>query len=154
IYSPDGAHIALALVNVAQKRAAVAIIDSKTQKLLNLPSETQFVRWLSAETILLKGASGLIQYNAVLGTSLPVFQPEGWTVNTIIPETSIQFLSNKNGQFAVKNGGGELQEVLGGTGITRDLASANDFSVFGGVDNLKRFWVQRGLRGRPQVVAE
>jgi hypothetical protein len=104
--------------------------------------------------LLLKTQTGLTEYDLSTATSLPVFEPAGWTVNSVIPETGIQLLIAKDGRFAVKNGGGEVHEILAGTGITGDRAAANDLSLFGGLDGQKRLWVQHGFPSSPEVIAE
>jgi hypothetical protein len=87
------------------------------------------------------------------GTSLPLFQPDGWTVNNIIRETSIQLLVANDGRFGVKKGSEEIREILTGAGTTRDRAVADDLSLFGGLDDQKRLWVQHGLDSTPEIVA-
>jgi len=75
-------------------------------------------------------------------------------VLNIIPGTAIQFLVAKDGRFAVKNGAGEIQEILRGSGATRDRAVADDLSLFGGLDDRKRLWVQHGFGSSPEVAAQ
>jgi hypothetical protein len=104
--------------------------------------------------MLLKTNTGLTQFQIGTRTALPVFQPEGWTVNTIVPGSSLQLLIDPTGRFAVKNGSEPLQEVLAGTNVMRDRAVANDLSMFGGLDEQKRLWIQHGLGSKPEVAAE
>ena len=153
-FAPDGAHLVLTLLNPEKKQVTFAIVDNQLKTSRNTPAGAQFLRWLSKDTLLLKGQTGLIIYDIGLTASLPVFEPAGWTVNNIIPETAIQFLIAKDGSFAVKDGSGEIQEILQGTGATRDRAVADDLSLFGGLDDRKRLWVQHGLRNTPEVIAQ
>jgi uncharacterized protein (TIGR03790 family) len=153
-FAPDGAHFVLTLVNSEKKQATFVITDRTLSKSQAMPSGTQFLRWLSQDTILLKGQNGLVVYDIKVATSLPVFASPDWIVNTIIPETGIQLLIAKDGRFAVKNGGDEAHEILAGTGITRDRAVANDLSLFGGLDGQKRLWIQHGLPSSPEVIAQ
>jgi len=55
VFAPDGAHFVLTLLNPEKKQATFAIVDSKLQKLQSAPAGAQFLRWLSKDTILLKG---------------------------------------------------------------------------------------------------
>ena len=153
-FAPDGAHLVLTLLNPEKKQVTFAIVDNQLKTSRNTPAGAQFLRWLSKDTLLLKGQTGLIIYDIGVAASLPVFEPAGWTVNNIIPETAIQFLIAKDGSFAVKDGSGEIQEILQGTGATRDRAVADDLSLFGGLDDRKRLWVQHGLRNTPEVIAQ
>lgn len=153
-FSPDSSHVVLTLLNPEKKQAAFAIADIRLEKLQNPPPGTQFLRWLTNGTLLLKSQAGLVVYDISLTTSLPVYEPAGWTVNNIIPQTAIQLLIAKDGRFAVKNGGGEVQAILPGTGVTRDRAVADDLSQFAGLDDRKQLWVQHGLRGSPEVIAQ
>ena len=57
----------------------------------------------------------------------------------------------RTGRFAVKNGSEPLQEVLAGTNVTRDRAVANDLSMFGGLDEQKRLWIEHGLAVNPKL---
>ena len=153
-FSPDQSHVVLALVQPQEKRVGFMLADSKLQQPQALPDGSQFIRWLSDDTILLKTNTGLTQFQIGTKTALPVFQPAGWTVNTIVPGSSLQLLIDATGRFAVKNGSEPLQEVLAGTNVTRDRAVANDLSMFGGLDEQKRLWIQHGLSSKPEVAVE
>jgi hypothetical protein len=59
----------------------------------------------------------MAQFQIGTRTALPVFQPPGWTVNTIVPGTALQLLIDPAGRFAVKNGPEPLQEVLAGANV-------------------------------------
>jgi hypothetical protein len=95
-----------------------------------------------------------VLYDIKAATSLPVFAPPGWTVNSIIPETDVQLLIGKNREFAIKNAGGQVQEILHGTGAISDFAVADDLSQFGGLDGRKQLWVQHGLQGSVEVISQ
>ena len=153
-FSPDQSHVVLALVEPQEKRVGFMLADSRLQQPQPLPEGGQFIRWLSDDTMLLKTNTGLTQFQIGTRTALPVFQPPGWTVNTIVPGSSLQLLIDPTGRFAVKNGPEPLQEVLSGTSVTRDRAVANDLSMFGGLDEQKRLWIQHGFGGKPQIAAE
>jgi uncharacterized protein (TIGR03790 family) len=153
-FSPSGDHIVLALLNPEKKQIAFAITDLKLQTIQNLPAGNQFLRWLDDKTLLLKNPTALIKYDLTTATSLSVFEPPGWTVNSIIPGTTIQMLIAKDGRFAVKKAGTDIQEILPNTGIKRDRAVADDLSQFGGLDDEKRLWVQHGLHAAPEIIAQ
>ena len=153
-FSPDGARGVLTLLAPEKKQTAFAIANFRLGNLQSLPPETQFLRWLNDKTLLLKAPTGVVEYDITAGTSLPVFEPPGWTVNTIIPGTTIQFLTAKDGRFAVKSGGSGVQEILPGAGVTRDRAIADDLSQFGGLDDQKRLWIQHGFHATPEIIAQ
>lgn len=153
-FAPDGAHFVLTLLNPEKKQATFVITDRTLSKSQGTPPGTQFLRWLSQDTILLKGQDGLVLYDIKVATSLPVFAPPGWTVNNIIPETDVQLLIGKDREFAIKNGGGQVQEILHGTGAISDFAVADDLSQFGGLDGQKQLWVQHGLQSSPEVISK
>jgi hypothetical protein len=60
----------------------------------------------------------------------------------------------KDGRIAIRNAGSTVEEVLAGVKVSRDQAVANDLSLFGGLDDQKRLWVQHGLKERPETLAE
>jgi len=153
-FSPDSAHVVMTMLNLERKQAAFAIADVTQLKLQYTPPGTQFLRWLTNGTLLLKTQAGLAVYDISLATSLPVYEPDGWTVNTIIPGTAIQLLLAKDGKFAVRDGGGEIHQVLPGTAATRDRAVADDLSQFGVLDERKQLWVQHGFHDKPEVIAQ
>jgi hypothetical protein len=156
-FSPSGARIAMNLLEPQQKKSAVVITDAKLAGIQPLPDGTQFVRWLGKDQILLKGADHLIRHSLVAGEDHIFDAPAGWSGPTasgsVIPGTDIQYLVNADGRVGVQKGSQPLQEVLQLTKATRFGAIANDLSLFGGVDGEKRFWVQHGLDGKPEVVA-
>ena len=58
-----------------------------------------------------------------------------------------------SGRFAIKKGSEPLQEVLQGPKIVRAAVVADDLSLFAGIDQEKRLWVQHGLNESPSAVA-
>ena len=156
-FSPDGARIALALLDPQQKKGAIVLTDNKLGGIQALPAGTQFLRWLGKDEILLKGADHLIRHPLVAGEDHIFDPPAGWfgpTVSgNVIPGTDIRYLVSADGRVGVQIGSQPLQEVLQGTKATRFGAIANDLTLFGGVDGEKRLWVQHGLGGKPEVVA-
>lgn len=154
VFSPDEAHVVLVLAQPEQKQVGFLLADSGLQQTQTLPERTQFIRWLSDRTMLLKTSTGLTKFDIGAGTTLPVFEPQGWTVNTVIPGTAIQLLHAEGGRVAVRNGAGTVQEVLAGVKAPQNIAAADDLSMFGGTDDQKRLWVQVGLMGRPEIAAE
>lgn len=153
-FSPDESHVVLTLMQPAQKRVGFLLGDSGMAEMRPLPEDSQFVRWLSDGTILLRKAAGLVRFDIVSSTALPVFDPPGWKVNTIIPGTTIQLLVGTDGRVGVRNGAAAVQEVLKGVKMAQSFAVADDLSLFGGLDQQKRLWVQHGLIAGPEVVAE
>ena len=153
VFSPDEAHVVLTLAHLEQKRVGFWLADSELQQMRALPDGTQFLRWLGNDTILLKNNSGLARFDITAGTVLPVFDPPGWTVNTIIAGTAIQLLTAGE-RFAIREGAGEVREVLPGVKGARDIAVADDLSIFGALDDQKRLWVQHGLAAAPEIAAE
>jgi hypothetical protein len=153
-FAPDGARFLTTLLNPAKKQLAFVLADNDLQKSQSLPAGTQFLRWLNKDTLLLKGQTGLTEYDVRTATSLPVFEPPGWTVASLIRETSTQVLTAKGGRLAIRNSGGEIREILAGAGVTSDVAIADDLSQFGGIDGKKRLWVQHGLQNTPEVIAQ
>jgi hypothetical protein len=153
-FSPDGAHLALTMLNPQTKQSQFTILATKSLEPRSPPAETQFIRWLGKDTVLLKGHAGLIEYDTRMRTSLPLFQPEGWNLNNVIPETGIQLLTGNGGKFGLRNGGPEIHEILAGTGVVSDRSVADDLSQFGGLDVQKRLWVQQGLGNSPEIIAE
>src|SRR5262249_51172215 len=71
-FSPDSAHFVLGLVNPPRKLNSYVIADIHLQKTQPGPLETQFLRWLTHDTMLLKTRTGLSVYDIALGTNLPV----------------------------------------------------------------------------------
>ena len=156
-FSPDGARIALTLLDPQQKVSATVLTDSRVGGAQGLPAGTRFLRWLGKDEILLKGADHLIRHPLGAGEDHIFGPPTGWSgpavSGNVIPGTDIQFLASADGRVGVQRGSQPLQEVLQGTKATRFSAIANDLSLFGGVDVEKRLWVQHGLDAKPEVVA-
>lgn len=156
-FSPDGGRIALALFDMQQKQSAMLLTDKKLGSIQPVPAGAQFLRWLGNDEILLKKGDRLTRHPLVPGEDHVFDPPPGWpgpiVSGNVIPGTDIQYLVNANGQMGVQKGSQPVQEVLQGTKATRFAAIANDLSAFGGVDSEKRLWVQRGMDGKPEVVA-
>lgn len=154
VFSPDEAHVVLVLARPEQKEVGFLLADSGLQQAQALPERSQFVRWLSDHTILLKKSTGLAKFDIAAGTMLPVFEPQGWTVNTVVPGTAIQLLTAAGGRMAVRDGAGPVREVLAGVKSPQNFAAADDLSLFGATDDQKRLWIQAGLFSRPEIAAE
>jgi len=155
-FSPDGGRIAMALLDPQQKKGGMVLTDNKLGGIQSLPAGTQFMRWLGKDEILLKGADHMIRHSLVTGEDHTFEPPAGWSGSVsgnVIPGTDIQYLVSPDGKVGVQKGFQSLQEVLKGTKASRFGAIANDLSLFGGVDGEKRLWVQHGLDGKPEVVA-
>jgi len=153
-FSPDEAHAVLVILQPEQKRLAFLLSDTGLQQARLLPDGSQFLRWLSDDTILLKQAAGLARFEIASGTSLPVFEPPGWKVSTVIPGTAIQLLAGEDGRVAVRNGAAAVRQILPGVKISQSFALADDLSLFGALDPEKRLWIQHGLMAQPEVAAE
>ncbi len=70
---------------------------------------------------------------------------------SVVPRSEIQFSIAQDGQVSIRNGAGPVREVLRGARIARFVAIANDLSLFGGVDNENRLWVQHGIDAAPEI---
>jgi uncharacterized protein (TIGR03790 family) len=151
-FSPDGGHIALTLYDPRQKKGAVVITDSARTPTQALPPAAQFVRWLDKERILLQTPGGLVSHSLSGGAERAFDTPAG-RFATVIPGTDILLLSPEDGKFGFRRGDGPFREVLAGVKLAGAVAAANDLSLFGGVDNEKRLWVQRGVDQPAEVVA-
>ena len=151
-YSPNGEHLAMALIDPQKKEGAVIVADAKLTNVQSMPAGTQFLRWLDQDRVLLNSQSGLISHSVSGGEDRNLGRPAG-KVGNVIPGTDIQFSTNDAGQVLVKNGDKPVQEVLIGSKVTRQIAIANDLSLFGGVDAENRLWVQAGLDAKPEVIA-
>ena len=156
-FSPDGGRIALTLLDAQQKKSATVLTDNRLGGIQELPPGTQFLRWLGNDEILLKGADHLIRHPLVAGKDHIFDPPAAWSgpavSGNVIPGTDIQYLTSADGKVGVQKGSQPLQEVLQGTKATRFGAIANDLSLFGGVDDEKRLWVQHGLAAKPEILA-
>jgi uncharacterized protein (TIGR03790 family) len=156
-FSADGAHIALALLDPLQKKAGVILADNKLGNLQSLPPESQFLRWLDKDQILLKGAGHLIRHPVTGGEDYTFQMPADWpgppVAGTVIPGTEILYVTNADGKMGFANGSEPFHEVLRGTRAIRFGAVANDLSLFGGVDSKKRMWIQRGLDADAEILA-
>jgi len=156
-FSPDGARIALALLDPQQKKEGVIVSDNKLGNLQLLPPERQFLLWLGANEILLKGADHLIRHPLADGEDYTFQMPADWLGSpaggTVIPGTEILYLTSADGKMGFANGSEPFHEVLRGTKATKFAAIANDLSLFGGVDSKKRLWIQRGLEADAEILA-
>lgn len=150
-FSPDGAHVAVVLMNPQEKKGTVLIADSKLGGLQQLPSGTQFMRWLEQDKILLKGERGLIVHN-ISGGEDRNLDIQGARSGNIIAGTDIQFLVTQDGKIGIKKPGEPFREILQGVKAIEASAVANDLSLFGGVDSEKRLWVQHGLDQQPETL--
>ena len=151
-YSPDGEHLAMALLDPQKKEGAVIVADAKLSAVQSMPAGTQFLRWLDQDRVLLNSQEGLISHSVSGGEDRNLGRPAGKAGN-VISGTDIQFSTNDEGQVLVKNGDKPVQEVLIGSKVTRQIAIANDLSLFGGVDADNKLWVQAGLDAKPEVIA-
>jgi len=151
-FSRNGSHIALALLNLQQKKAGVVISDNKLGNVQALPAGFRFQRWIEEDEVLLQGPNGPILHSVGGGEDRAVDVPTGWSA-TIIPGTKVELLGTKDGKLAFKKASAPLQEVLQGVKATQFTAIADDLSMFGGVDAERRLWVQHGLGESPKVLA-
>jgi uncharacterized protein (TIGR03790 family) len=154
-FSPDDAHIVLAVINPEHTQASLLLAQSHSGDVQNLPIGSQFLRWLDKETILLKEQTGLVKYNIKIKTRLPLFTPAGWTITEIVPETAAHVLTASDNRFSVIRKGAESPtELLKGVDLAGAIRVSKDLSVVGGLDRQKRLWIQHGVDGLPKVVAE
>lgn len=153
-FSPDESRLVLTYLQPQNKQALSVLTDRALSAARNLPPETQFLRWQSNDKLLLKGPSALLEYSIPLAAALPIAVTAGWEPNSIIAGTDTVVLRNAEAGWAIRKIGQPEHRVLEGTGLVRDTAIADDLSHFGGVDAQNRFWAQRGLDGKPAVVAE
>ena len=151
-FSPEGGHIALTLFDPRQKKGAVVIADRALTGTQALPAAAQFVRWLDKERMLLQTPGGLVSHSLSGGAERAFDTPAG-RFATVIPGTDILLLSPEDGKLGFRKGVAPFREVLGGAKLGGSAAAANDLSLFGGVDNEKRLWVQRGVDQPAEVVA-
>jgi uncharacterized protein (TIGR03790 family) len=152
-YSPDGAHIALTLVEPRKKQVAYFVSDDKLGSVQALPPGLQCGRWLGNDRVLIANKGGLISHSITGGTDTALGLPEGRS-GTVIPGTEIQFAVTEDNRVLIKNGAAPFREVLQASKPDKFIAVANDLSLFGGVDSQKRLWVQASLEGQPKVIAE
>jgi WD40 repeat protein len=156
-FSPDGGRIALALLDPLQKKAGVILADNKLGNLQSLPPESQFLRWLDKDQILLKGAGHLIRHPVTGGEDYTFQMPADWpsppVAGTVIPGTKILYVTSADGKLGFANGSEPFHEVLRGTRAIQFGAVANDLSLFGGVDSKKRMWIQRGVDADAEILA-
>jgi uncharacterized protein (TIGR03790 family) len=151
-FSPDESHMVLTLADQELKHAACFLAGAKLRAPIPLPAGSRFLGWLSNDTLLLKTSHEFVEHNIRTGLSVPVTAPEGWTISNIIRGSNILILSNQ-GRVAVKDGPAALREVLQGAKVVRDIAIADDLSLFGGIDEQNRLWVQHRSEP-PEVIAE
>ena len=152
-FSPDGGHVAVAMVDPEQKKGLVIIANSKLGNLQQLPAGTQFLRWLGKDTILLKGENRLIMHS-IAGGEDRSFDVQGVRSGNVIAGTDIQFLVTPDGRMGIKKPDEPFHEILRGIKNLQSSAVANDLSLFGGLDGEKRLWVQHGLDQQPEVLAQ
>lgn len=151
-FSLDGSRIAVALINAKERQAGVVFTDTKLGNIQTLPAGTQFLRWIGADRLLLKSSDSLIS-RALSGGADRVFPvPAGWS-STVIPNTTVQVLISNGGKLAIRKDAEPARDVLKNAGSLRDIAVANDLTLFGGVDSLDRLWIQRGLAAAQEKVA-
>lgn len=156
-FSPDGARIALVLLDPRQKRTGVVLSDAKLGNLQSLPPDSRFLRWLGPDQILLKTGDHLAVHSLTGGADYSFQNPADWTAplaaGSVIPGTKILYLTSADGKIGFANGSEPFREVLSGTRAVRFGAIANDLSLFGGVDSRKRMWIQRGVDADPEILA-
>ena len=152
-FPPNSAYVALAFVDLQQKKEAFIISDNNLGNARPTPAGFAFQRWIGNRKILLRGQTGMVSHDVGGGKDETFDTPAGWS-GTVIPGTDTQMLTANQGKLAIKKGSREpLREVLQGIKLERVIAVADDLSLFGGVDNEKRLWVQHGLDQRPEVIA-
>lgn len=151
-FSPDSSHVALAVIDLAVKKGGHVLMDRTMTQAQSLPPGTVFLRWLRNDRVLLRRQDALIDHSIQGEADSALETPNGWSGN-VIPGTDVQILFTNSGRFAIKKGSGPLQEVLQGPRIVRDAVVADDLSLFAGIDQEKRLWVQHGLSESPEAVA-
>jgi uncharacterized protein (TIGR03790 family) len=157
-FSPDGAHVAMVVVNPQEKKAGEVIVDSTGGRAEALPAGSRFLRWLAPDQVLLQTSQGLVRHSIAGGEDFNFPIPEGWPSTglqgNVIPKTGVQFWRSPEGKLVIKKGSEPFQEVLQGVKVQNFVAVAGDLSVFGGVDAERRLWVQHGFNGKPELVAQ
>ena len=151
-FSPDGGHVAMALLDAQKKQSVVVLADGQLGNVQALPSDAQFLRWLEKDRVLLAGPEGLVSHSIAGGEDRKLGRLPGKAGN-VIPGTEVQFSLGDDGQVMVKKGAEPFREVLHGSKVSRLTAIANDLSLFGGVDGENRLWVQAGMDAQPEVIA-
>jgi uncharacterized protein (TIGR03790 family) len=155
-FSPDNARVALSVVNPSQKKGGIIITDVTSGATQPLPGNSQFLRWLQKDQILLKEGDQLVRHS-LTGAADYTYPPLAGCPNpvtaSIIPGANVQYMTTADGKSCVQRGSEPVREVMVGVKAIRFGAVANDLSAFGGVDAEKRFWLQHGLDGKPEVVA-
>jgi hypothetical protein len=152
-FAPGSNYVALAIVNQREKKAGIIVTDRYLQDVQMLPGDSEFLRWLGPETILLRGAGSLISHRLTGGPDRAFHVPVGWQ-GTVIPNTSVRVLLSSEGKLAVQQDDESPREVLKGVAGLRDAAVANDLTVFGGVDSEGQLWIQRGFAAEPEVAGK
>ena len=156
-FAPDGAHIAMAVLDPQQQKGEVRIIDFRSGSSQPLPAGTKFLRWLDSNEILLLAPNRLIGHRIAGGEDRTFEYPTAWSgeiaSGSVIPGTDIQTWGTKDGRLAVRRGSEPIREILAGTKATGFSAVSNDLTLAGGLDEKKQMWVQHGLDGTPEVVA-
>jgi hypothetical protein len=156
-FSPDGAHVAMTMMDPQQKQAVTVLTDPKLGGGQALPAGTDFLRWLGKDEVLLKSGGHLIRHPLAVGEDHVIDPPAGWAgptfASNLIPGTDIQLLANSDGKVGIQEGAQAPREILQGIKVNRFAAAATDLSMFGAVDSESRFWVQHGLDAKPEVAA-
>jgi uncharacterized protein (TIGR03790 family) len=156
-FSPDGAHIALSLLDPQQKKTAAILTDKQLGNPQAIPAGSRFLRWLANDQILILSGDRLILHPVTGGNDYTFEMPADWSGPplgaSVIPGTKMLYATGPDGKMVIKNGAEPFREVLRGTRATRFSAIANDLSLFGGVDSKKRMWIQRGADADAQILA-
>jgi hypothetical protein len=152
-FSPDSAHVALGLLNPEQRTQAVAITDSELNKPQVLPPARRFLRWLGDDRILVEEQGHYLSHSITGDTEQSFDVPAGWSATALL-STGLEILHKPDGTLAISKGNGQTREILQGTKLKNFIAVADDGSVFGGLDDQKRLWIQRGVGATPKIVAE
>lgn len=156
-FSPDGAHVALVLLDPQQKKAGALVTDNKLGNLQSLGPESQFLRWQGKDEMLLKEREHLKLHSVTGGEDYTFQTPADWpsppVAGTVIPGTKIIYVTSADAKMGFANGSEPFHEVLRGTRAIRFSAVANDLSLFGGVDSKKRMWIQRGVDADAEILA-
>ena len=153
-FAPDSGHILMDLIEPKQKSQAVVLVDSQLTHPQALAPGSRFLRWLDKDRIIVEDQNRILSRSITGGAEQAFDTPEGWSGGTIIPGTGVQVFNKSDGSLAVRKGDAPLRKILQGTNVKTSIGIANDLSVFGGLDDQKRFWVQHGFEAAPKVVDE
>jgi uncharacterized protein (TIGR03790 family) len=150
-FSPDASNIAINMMNIKDKKLALVIADRHLQNIRPLPAGTQFMRWLSKDTVLLKTSNLFKAYNLNGGGERTFEIPEGWN-GAVLPGSMVEVLVSREGKMAIRSGAGPLREVLQSVSGIRSAAVADDLSLLACLDSEKRVWVQHGVDAQPVLI--